>query len=281
VRLFDCLEFNDELRWIDVAAEIAFTYVDLLDHGQPGLANWFVDEVLSRSGDYEAAQLLPFYAVYRAMVRAKVAAIRAGQQQQQDPQSRQAATAAFDEVLVYVAQAEQLVAPPAPRLIITHGLAGCGKTFASNALLQDGTHANARMLRLRSDVERRRLFGLERNQHSGAAVNAGIYDADAHRRTYTHLQDTSRMLLRAGWSVIVDAAFLRRAERDDFHALAQACGAGFAILAPQAGVDELRRRITTRQASGKDASEATLEVLDKQLQWIEPLGEDERARCLR
>ena len=285
VRLFDCLEFNDALRWIDVANEIAFTYVDLLDHGQAGLANWFVDELLSRSGDYEAAQLLPFYAVYRALVRAKVAAIRAVQQQQPAKRQRQVPgpgrdAASFDEALVYIAQAEQLVAPHTPRLIITHGLAGCGKTFASNTLLQSDDPAFARMLRLRSDVERRRLFGLRRNQRSGAAVDAGIYDAGAHRRTYTHLQDTARSLLHAGWSVIVDAAFLRRAERDTFHALADACNAGFAILAPQADVDELRRRITARQASGNDASEATLDVLDKQLRWMEPLGEDERAHVL-
>ncbi len=281
VRMFDCLEFNEELRWIDVANEIAFTWVDLLDHGQGGLANWFIDEMLSRSGDYAAARLLPFYAVYRAMVRAKVAAIRARQQREQPAPARgDDAAASFDEALVYVAQAERLVAPRTPRLVITHGLAGCGKTFASNRLLQSDDEAHARTLRLRSDVERRRLFGLQRNQRSGAGVNAGIYDASAHQRTYAHLRDTARMLLHAGWSVIVDAAFLRRGERDDFHALADACGAGFAILAPQADTDELRRRITARQASGKDASEATLAVLDKQLQWIEPLGDDERASVL-
>lgn len=267
VRLFDCLEFNEDLRWIDVANEIAFTYVDLLDHGQAALGNWFVDEVLSRSGDYEAAQLLPFYAVYRAMVRAKVAAIRAGQSH-----------GGVDDALAWIAQAEQLIAPRTPRLIITHGLAGCGKTFASNALLHNDTQA--RTLRLRSDVERRRLFGLERNQHSGAEINAGIYNNNAHDQTYTHLQHTARSLLRAGWSVIVDAAFLRRADRDAFHALADANGATFAILAPQADVTELRRRILARQGAGSDASEATVAVLEKQLQWIEPLGDDERARTL-
>lgn len=268
VRLFDCLEFSEELRWIDVANEMAFTYVDLLDHGQPGLANWFVDEMLSRSGDYASVRLLPFYAVYRAMVRAKVAAIRAGQSHE-----------GLDAARHCIAQAEQQVALQRPRLIITHGLAGCGKTVASNQLLQN--NAQARTLRLRSDVERRRLFGLQRNQSSGAAIDSGIYDATAHQRVYTHLQDTARMLLGAGWSVIVDAAFLQRAERDSFHALASACDADFAILAPQADIDELRRRITERQAIGVDASEATLDVLERQLQWIEPLDDGERRLVLQ
>jgi len=267
VRMFDCLEFNEDLRWIDLANEIAFTYVDLLDHDQPGLANWFVDEMLSRSGDYACVRLLPYYAVYRAMVRAKVEAIRAGQSHH-----------GMDKAAHYLSQAQQLVAPRRSRLIITHGLAGCGKTVASNRILQQDEQA--RTLRLRSDVERRRLFGLHRNERTGADINTGIYDKDAHQRTYTHLQDTARMLLAAGWSVIVDAAFLNRGERDSFHALAKACDADFAILAPQANVDELRRRICARQAKGADASEATLEVLERQLQWIEPLDAGERARVI-
>src|SRR5450830_328580 len=142
VRMFDCIEFNDALRWIDVASEIAFPYVDLLAHQQPGLANWFVNEVWSRSGDYEAAQLLRFYAVYRAMVRAKVAAIRADQTQGET-----------SEALAYIALAERLTAPKPLQLVITHGLSGCGKTVASNALLQ--SDATASTLRLRSDVERK------------------------------------------------------------------------------------------------------------------------------
>lgn len=79
MRMFDCIEFSEELRWIDVASDLAFTFVDLLARQQRGLANWFMDEVLSHSGDYEAAALLRFYAVYRSLVRAKVASIRAHQ----------------------------------------------------------------------------------------------------------------------------------------------------------------------------------------------------------
>ena len=267
VRLFDCLEFSEDLRWIDVAAEVAFPCIDLLGHGQGGLANWLFDEVCSRSGDYDAARLLPFYLVYKALVRAKVQAIRAMQ-----------ALRGCEDALRWIALAEQRVAQRRPHLVITHGLSGCGKTVASNRLLQDD--ARARTLRLRSDVERRRLFGLERNQRSGAALDGGIYDATAHQRVYAHLGDLAGMLLAAGWSVIVDAAFLRRAERDDFRALAARCDAGFAILAPQAEIEELRRRISARLAVGTDASEATLAVLERQLQWIEPLDEDERGFLL-
>jgi aminoglycoside phosphotransferase family enzyme/predicted kinase len=266
VRLFDCIEFNEDLRWIDVASEIAFTYIDLLAHAKAGLAGWLVDEYLSRSGDYEAARVLRFYAVYRAMVRAKVAAIRA--RQTDNPDDAQ-------EALAYIALAERLAAPPPVRLLITHGLSGCGKTVVTNALLQSDPEAAT--LRLRSDVERKRLFGLAGSARSGSTLDTGIYVPDAHARTYGHLLEQARGLLRAGWSVIVDATFLKRADRDAFRALAADTGAVFGILAPQATQAELRERILARGALGQDASEATLDVLAQQMQAIEPLGPDELA----
>ncbi|MDI1246008.1 MAG: AAA family ATPase [Rhodoferax sp.] len=262
VQLFDCIEFNEDLRWIDVASEMAFVYIDLLAHKQPGLADWLLDEVLSRSGDYEAARVLRFYAVYRAMVRAKVAALRAAQTGMANP-----------EVQAYVALAERLVLPVPLRLVITHGLSGCGKTVASDALLQ--ADPQGATLRLRSDVQRKRLFGLAPGTGSGSGVGAGMYAADAHGRTYAHLHEQAAMLLQAGWSVVVDAAFLQRADRDRFSALAQQMGASFSILAPQASPAQLRQRILARRAAGHDASEATLAVLAQQMQTIEPLAPDE------
>ncbi|TSA50072.1 MAG: hypothetical protein D4R48_02225 [Nitrosomonadales bacterium] len=266
VTLFDCIEFNEDFRWIDVASEIAFTYVDLLDHRQPGLAGWLLNEWLSRSGDYDAMPVLRFYAAYRALVRAKVAAIRAGQNQGDISETRE-----------YIALAEWLATPPKPRLIITHGLAGCGKTTASTRLLQ--SDANAATLRLRSDVERKRLFGLAAADKSHSPLDGGIYGQEAHLLTYRRLQDLAQGLLKAGWSVIVDAAFLKRAERATFRALATQTGVEFRILAPQSSPAQLRARIAARLGKGRDASEATLEVLERQMALIEPLDADER-NCL-
>lgn len=266
VRLFDCIEFNDDLRWIDVASDIAFTWIDLLAHAQPGLANWFANQVLSHSGDLEAALLLRFYAVYRCLVRAKVAAIRARQTQSQ---------ADVADMLAEIAQAQALSTPPPASLLITHGLSGCGKTGLTNRLLQRDPQANS--LRLRADVERKRLFGLDPLAASGAGVNTGIYTPEAHARTYDHLHNWAGAWLRAGWSVVVDATFLQRAERDRFRALAQRSGLAFGILAPLATPAQLRERIQTRRALGQDASEASLDVLAQQLRELEPLQPDELA----
>ncbi len=258
VRMFDCIEFSEDLRWIDVASEIAFTYVDLLAHDRAGLADWFLDQVLSRSGDYEAALVLRFYSVYRALVRAMVAAIRINQTRDGD-----------SEAMAYVALAERLVAPPVVRLVITHGLSGCGKTKASDELLQ--SDAAACTLRLRSDVERKRLFGRVSKDPRGAPPDTGIYAPSASVRTYAHLRELADTLLRAGWSVIVDAAFLKHADRASFRALAKEVGAPFSILAPQATPAQLRERIQARAVLGRDASDASLEVLAQQMHTIEPL----------
>jgi uncharacterized protein len=244
--------------------------------------------------------VLRFYMAYRALVRAKVAAIRACQQapaagppQGGDGQAtevrasgRTAVTpreggwgggphpADCPEVRDYLALAAAIAAPPSLSLTITHGLAGCGKTTASSErLLADPT---ASTIRLRSDVERKRLYGLAAHAASGSPLDGGIYTAEAHVRTYARLAELAELALSAGWSAIVDAAFLRRDERDMFRALAARHGAAFAILAPQASAAELAARIEARRGSG-DASEATLEVLERQRAWLEPLGADEPA----
>lgn len=252
---FDCIEFNPALRWIDVASELAFTWMDLLDRQRPDLAAWLLCAWLEESGDVGAVPLLRFYAVYKAMVRAKVAALSG------KPLS----------VAGYLDLAERLTAAPAPRLIITHGLSGSGKTVRSAALLM--ADPAAATLRLRSDVERKRLHGLPALAHSRPDTpSGGIYTAEATRLTFAHLAEAAARILDADWSVIIDAAFLKRSERDTFRDIALRRGAGFAILACAAPEDELRRRLETRRG---DASEATVAVLEQQLGWIEALAEDE------
>ncbi|MDP2107923.1 MAG: AAA family ATPase [Rhodocyclaceae bacterium] len=250
---FDGIEFNAGFRNIDVASEIAFTLLDLLDHQRPGLATWLLSEWLVWSGDFAALTVLRFYLVYRAMVRAKVAALQEKR----------------DESLTYLSFAARLAAPQSPTLTITCGPSGCGKTHVSSRRLASADFLDT--VRIRSDVERKRLFGLAPHD-SSAASGGAIYTPEATTRTYARLAELAECALAAGWSVIVDAAFLKRVERDQFRALAARLGVPFAILAPTAPPEELARRIALRQ---NDASEATVAVLEQQLRWLEPLGPDE------
>ena len=265
VTAFDCIEFDPDLRWIDVQSEVAFLAMDLMAHARPDLAFRFLDAWLARSGDYEGAPVLRYYLVYRALVRAMVAAIRAGQQAAGDAPA--AAPAGAPD---YLALADRLAHLRDPRLLITHGLSGSGKSHLAARLLEQ-----AGALRLRSDVERKRLFGLRPLASSGSGPGGGIYRPEDSQRTYARLLALATIALDAGWPVIVDATFLRAAERDAFREAARARGLPFAILHCRADAGLLRERVRARGQRGDDPSEAGLAVLERQLADREPLRADE------
>ena len=131
-------------------------------------------------------------------------------------------------------------------------------------------------IRARSDLERKRLHGLDAMARTGASVGDGLYAADATRRTYAALAGIADRLLRNGQSAIIDATFLRRRERLEFRQVAAANAARFAILDCTAPVAELRRRVAARDRARRDASEADLAVLEHQFATQEPLDRAER-----
>ena len=267
VTVFDCIEFNDELRWIDVMSEIAFTTMDLADRGRPDLAHRFVNAYLERTGDYAGLAVFPFYLVYRAMVRAKIACLRLGQLPPGDER-----TALVAEYRGYVDLATHYARAPHPALVVTHGLSGSGKTTLTQGLLEW-----IGAIRIRTDVERKRLHGLDARARSGSGLDEGLYAADATERTYRRALELAEAVAAAGGVAIVDGTFLKRWQRDLFRARAAELGFPFVILAFTASDATLRARIVERAQRATDASEADLGVLDGQLRTREPLAADERA----
>jgi uncharacterized protein len=254
---FDGIEFNANLHWIDVQSDIAFLYMDLTERKYRGWALRVYNRYLERGGDYAGAAVLDFYAAYRAMVRAKVALIRA---------SQNAEASDYEEGLAYLELAEMPCSPRRPMLIVTHGLSGSGKTTHSQGLLEA-----MGAIRVRSDVERKRLFGL-----AAEAKSAGdIYTPAATQATFGRMRDLARDLLRAGWPVIADATFLDRWQRDMFRELAHECGVAFRILDFTAPKNVLEDRVAHRLARGRDASEADLAILHGQMANEELLAADE------
>lgn len=264
---FDCIEFNDNLRWIDVVSDLAFAVMDLTDRGRPDYSCRLLNGWLEHSGDYQGLRLLRFYQVYRAMVRAKVAALRAGQA---GPGS-EALDKMRQEYRGYIALAGRLSRTAAPALIITHGFSGSGKTTLTQPLVEQ-----LGAVRLRSDVERKRLFGLQSLEKSASGLDGGIYTPDATARTYRRLSELAKQVIEAGHPAIVDATFLRQQQRDEFRTLAERLNVPFAVLDFQAREETLKKRIRLRAEAGKDASEADLAVLEKQLASKEPLAAEER-----
>ncbi len=269
--IFDGIEFNPELRWIDTMSELAFLLMDLDEKGRPELARRLLDAYLQATGDYEGLRLLRFYQVYRAMVRAKVAAIRLHQEdlepRERDPLHR--------EFLAYLDQADGYTRPGSQTLLITHGLSGSGKSRGTGELLMQMP-----LVRIRSDVERKRLAGISQKGDSGSAPGEGIYTAEFSEKTYRRLLNLAREVMEAGYTLVVDAAFLKASQRKPFRKLAEDYGIPFLILDFQAPDEVLRERVRQRGREGTDASEADQVILERQIAGYEPLSAAESASAL-
>ena len=252
---FDCLEFSDTLRWIDVISEMAFLVMDLQEHGQGRLGLRLLNRWLEQTGDWEGLDLWRWYACYRALVRAKVAALRG------DP-----------ALHAYLELAERLITPPPLVLAITTGVSGLGKSRHALAVAE-----RLGWIRLRSDVVRKRMFGLwgipPVAERSGDPYRSEVSEELFAQR----LPALAQQLIGAGFPVVVDATFLRRLDRQRMADLAARLGVPFLILEPQAPVAVARERIRRRLRHGRDPSDATEAVLEQQLAMAEPLDRQEEA----
>lgn len=244
VVLFDCLEFNPALRWIDIINDIAFLLMDLDDRQQSSLAWRCLNRYLEQTGDYKGIRLLNFYSVYRALVRAKVDAIRLGQPHLTETEQEKTR----QDFLSYLDLAEHYIQGHSPVLIITRGVSGTGKTTYTQQLLE-----TMGAIRIRSDVERKRLY----------ADNSDLYNTETTQQVYQNLAEMAGELLTDGYHVIVDATFIDIRQISLFQQLAARMDIPFHILEFNARPDTLRKRIRLRK---QDYSDATIDVLEQQLQ---------------
>ena len=172
--------------------------IDLVARRRHDLAAHFLNRYLERTGDYDGMSVFSLFFVYRCLVRAKVAAIRAAERS-----DNKAKAAALEELAWYFEMAKRQMAPRSPILVVMSGLSGSGKTWISTKLM-----GAMPAVRVRSDIERKRMFGLEETESSSSAVGEGIYTPDPSRKVYGKLKDIAGALLAADHNVILDAAFL-------------------------------------------------------------------------
>lgn len=262
---FDCIEFNAALRWIDVLSELAFLAMDIEAAAKPEIARRLLNTYLEITGDYAGLQVWRYYFTYRAMVRTKVALLRSQQEADAPLKQQHVATA-----LRYLALARQHCTPTHRGIVITHGFSGSGKTYLSQALVEVSG-----AIRIRSDIERKRMHGIAALQPAGSTVGTGLYAQDATAATYQRLLALAELITDAEHLVIVDAAFLKRWQRDLFCRLALRKNLPFAIIDFNAAPATLAQRINARRSRGLDASDADLAVLHHQLAHAEPLQQDE------
>lgn len=258
VQPFDALEFDLNLRLIDVASDLAFLLMDLLVRGRSDLAYGCLDGYLDAGGDYALAPLLPFYMNYRAMVRAKVAAIELTQRAARDP-VRAEITARLAALVDWAAG---MLARPPGQLVLMCGLSGSGKSWVAERLVP-----RLGAIRLRSDVLRRALPQASARQR--AESEPGRYAPAAVASVYDQLRTRAARLLAAGEHVILDATFLAPAERGRTLTLARQMGADAVIIFCTAPAAVLAARVTARAAAGADPSEADIAVLTAQIEAAE------------
>ena len=264
VTVFDCIEFNEPFRWIDVINDLAFLLMDLESRNEPALANLVLNTYLEYRGDFDGLPLLPLYKAYRAMVRAKIALFTLGNPGLSEHEREEL----LRRYRRYAQLAEDYSAIPHRYLLATTGLSASGKTCVSAAMARE-----LGLIRLRSDVERKRLYGLGPLDDSKSQLGEDLYSAEATARTYQHLAELADKLLASGVPVIVDAACLKERERNQFALVAEQQAVPFALLHCEA--PEALRREWIRNRKG-DASEATEALLDAQQSWFEPIAVAER-----
>lgn len=266
VQVFDCIEFDAGLRWIDVMDDLAFAYMDLAFHGRPDLAARLLNAYLEYGADYAGLAVFQYYEVHRALVRARVMFLRA----RQSGLAVAARDACRRAGMDYVGFACRCARARQPALIITHGCSGSGKTTVARMLVE-----LLGAVQLRSDVERKRLGGV-----SGAKAGRDPYGEAETHETYERLAQLARGVLLAGWPVVVDASFLLAAQRARCRMLADSLGVPFHIVDLRADRAAMLARIAVRRQAGKDASEADATVLEGQLRRAQALDQHELAHTV-
>ena len=255
--LFDCIEFNENFRWIDTINDIAFLLMDLDDRSATSLGWHFMNRYLQQTGDYSGLPLLNFYKIYRAMVRAKVACLRLSQA----GLSNRERDLDIELLKSYLNLATSYCVTHKPILMICHGFSGSGKSTYIEKLAP-----LLEAISLNSDVERKRLHGLQVTESSDSQLEAGIYSAQSSTLTYNRLIELAGIILDSGFSVIIDATFLEQKLRDQAQQLASKRCIPMVILDFPLCEEELFQRVRKRAQQTRQVSEANATVLRWQIE---------------
>jgi hypothetical protein len=269
VLIIDCIEFNTQLRYCDVASEIAFLAMDLEFRGRADLAQHLISRYADETADPELIRLMPFYSCYRAYVRGKVASLKSVEAEV--PPAEQAS--AHADAVAHFALAYRYTWAAWPALVVMCGLSGTGKSSLAAALA-----ARTGFAHVSSDVLRKQLAGLPPDVPSDPATRDRLYTPEMSARTYAALLQQGGERLAAGRGVILDATFQRRVDRDAVRQLAAAHHVPVMLVECRCASRVVRARLTQRVDAAAGPSDADWRVYQAQRRRFEPFAGAERAQ---
>lgn len=257
--LFDCIEFNEPFRFVDVMFDIAYIVMDLEARQRPDLSTLFLNTYAELTGDWEGLQVLPIYVSRQTYVRAKVTSFLLN-----DPNvPAHEKQVAQETAALYYRLAWQYSQVRQGRLILMCGLSGSGKSTTAQQLA--GTIS---AIHIRSDAVRKHLGGVPLDQRGGA----DLYKPEMHQKTYERLLELGIKLAQQGYSVILDAKYDRQSWRQAAIEQATAHQIPLQIIHCDAPVEVLRDRLEKRTG---DIADATTDLLAQQS--LDPFTVDEKA----
>jgi uncharacterized protein len=261
ILLFDCIEFNEPFRYVDVMYDVAFTVMDLDARDRPNLANAFLNRYVEETGDWDGLLVLPLYLCRQAYVRAKVNSYLT-----HDPGlSSEMQQAAAQSAIAYYQQAWRYTKPQAGQLILMSGLSGSGKSTVAQQLVRQGSQLSP-TIQIRSDAVRKHLGGVALHEQGPSA----LYTPEMTVKTYDRLLELGLLLSQQGFSVILDAKYDRQALRMAAIAAAAQHQIPIQIVYCDAPVEVLQQRVNQRKG---DITDADVAVLARQT--FEPFSEFE------
>lgn len=255
VSIYDCIEFNDRFRCVDVASDVAFLAMDLDFEGRPDLSRLLVEEMASALQDRAMRRLIGFYKVYRACVRGKVESFHSAAHAVSEAGRRASIACArryFQLALRYA------VAGSRPMALAVMGRAGSGKSTLAHALSEELGWSICS-----TDVIRKDSAGLPRHRRPDARTRRRLYSAQGRRETYRRLMEDAATPLKRGGGVILDATFGDPDRRGELLRWARSLGAHVVFLEARAPARTLRRRLAGREGSGNQNSDARVTDLPR------------------
>ena len=271
--IIDCLEFSEELRQIDTASEVAFPAMDLWYRDQRLLAERFLRTYASERDDFDLYGVVDYFIAYRALVRAKIAAI-VSVDANIDPGQRTRAAASAGRHLELAAEVMGGKAPGF--LVLVGGVVGTGKSTVAEALAEQ-----LGGVVISSDRVRKQLAGLPPTSRVRALPDQGFYAPDAVERTYAALFDRARPIAASGRVAILDATFSRRRHRAMAADLAAELGVGQRMIDVRCAPEIARARLVRRAAEAAGASDAGPAFYDRSVARFEPVEESEYPLVVR